>query len=114
MSTESQTQQTRIPNGSGGAAVLAAGMGACIFGLVVAVAEASSAVAETLNLIHPVGPLSGKVAVAIVSWLVSWGVFEKLWGGREINFGKVRFAAWTMVFVGFALTFPPVFALFAD
>ena len=114
MARDLKTQQTRIPNGSASAAVLAGGVGACVFGVTVVLAEANSAVAEWLNLVPSVGPLSGKVAVGIATWVVSWGVFQKLWGRNQINFGKVCWGAWALVFVGFVLTFPPLFQLFAD
>ena len=65
-------------------------------------------------MIKPVGPLSGKVAVGILGWLVSWGVCQKLWGGQQINLTKVCWAAWILTLLGFALTFPPVFELFGE
>ena len=108
-----EAQQARLPNGSAVAAILAGSIGVCIFGVMVVLAEASSGAAQALNLIEPVGPLSGKVAGAILAWLVSWGALQKLWDGRQISYGKVRWVALALIVAGFALTFPPVFGLFA-
>ena len=113
MKTDSRAPNDRFTNGAAGAAVLACGIGVCVFGVLVVLAEASSSAAQALNLVPPVGPLSGKIAGGIIVWFVSWGVFQKLWGRRQINFAKVRWAAFALIFVGFALTFPPVFGLFA-
>jgi hypothetical protein len=114
MDVNSEVRNASLPNGEAGAAMLACGIGVCFFGVMVVLAETSSSVSQVLNLMKPVGPLSGKFAVGIVSWLVSWGILQKLWGRRQINFRKVRWIALALIVVGFAMTFPPVFGLFAQ
>lgn len=103
-----------LPNGDACAAFLAAGVGACAFGVLVASSEASSAVANALNFISPVGPLSGKVAVGLLVWLAAWGGLHLRWARRQIDSSALRWAAPALLLAGFALTFPPVFELFAS
>ena len=109
----SNGESNRVSSGGACAAMLACGIGVCLFGVMVVLAEANSDAARVLNLIQPVGPLSGKVAVGLVVWLSSWGLLHKLWANRPIDFGKVRWLATALIVAGFALTFPPVFSLFA-
>ena len=49
-----------------------------------------------------------------LAWLLSWAVLHKLWGRRQINFRKVSWLALALIAGAFALTFPPVFELFAN
>ena len=62
----------RLPNGAAAAAIVAAGIGVSCFGLLVVLSEALPAIGGALNLITAVGPLSGKVAIALIVWLVWW------------------------------------------
>ena len=66
MNMISKADVPTLPNGEAGAAVLACGIGECTFGVVELLAEAISGLAQALNFMNPVGPLSGKVFVAIV------------------------------------------------
>ena len=108
----SETQQSRLPNGPAAAAMLAVGIGVCMFGVVVLLSEARPDLAGALNLIDSVGPLSGKVMVAIAIWLVSWANLHKVWARSLVGFGKISWLAFAMIIAGFALTFPPIFRLF--
>jgi len=105
--------QERLPNGPAAAAVLAGGIGAFGLGLATTLAEASPAISAALNIYPPVGPLSGKVLVGVVIWLVAWLILGSMWRGKEVNFGRV--AMWAFIFLGLGLllTFPPFFELFA-
>ena len=110
----SETQPSRLPNGPAAAAMLACGVGVCMFGVVVLLSEASAELLSALNLIESVGPLSGKVTVGMVIWLVSWAILHKLWGRSEVGFGKITWVAFALIIAGFALTFPPIFSLLAE
>ncbi len=48
-------------------------------GLLISLAEASTAIKGLLNWWGPVGPLSGKTGVAVLAWLASWGVLAHRW-----------------------------------
>ena len=61
----------KIPNGPGAAAILGAGIGCAMLGILAFAAEASRPVADMLNFYNPVGPLSGKTTIAIIVWLAA-------------------------------------------
>ena len=105
-------KEERLPNGAAAAAMLAGGIGICAFGVLVLVSEASADLARVLNFNDAVGPLSGKVVVANLVWLASWAALHKLWGSKQVNFGRASSIAFALIVAGFVLTFPPVFDLF--
>jgi hypothetical protein len=107
----SKTEQSRLSNGPAAAAILAGGIGVCLFGALVALCEARPDLARALNFIDSVGPLSGKVVVAILVWLVSWAMLHRSWGRRQVGFNTITWIAFALIVAGFALTFPPVFQL---
>ena len=102
----------KIPNGSGAAAILAAGLGCAMVGILAFAAEASRPFANMLNFYSPVGPLSGKTTVAIIVWLVAWFVLSRLWQNKTVALGAINVAAFLLLGIGFLLTFPPFWALF--
>jgi len=97
-----------IQTGDLSAAVLAVGVGLCIFGIGVCCSESSKAVAKAFTLYTPTGPLSGKVAFGIAGWLVAWFVLGRIWSGKEIGIQKPFLWSLALMAVGLALTFPPV------
>jgi hypothetical protein len=107
-----QAAETDKPNGPGAAAILAAGIGSAIFGLVTLASEVSGAIGRLLNFYDPVGPLSGKTTFGIIAWLIVWFVLARLWQKETVNMTSVNIAALMLLGVGFLLTFPPVWELF--
>ncbi len=105
-------EEQRIPNGLAAAALLAGGIGAFAVGLMTTLAEAVSAISNALRFYAPVGPLSGKTTVAVVIWLVSWGVLAAVFKDKDVDFGKVSLAALILLLLGILGTFPPFFELF--
>jgi len=101
-----------IPNGPGGAAILAAGIGSAAVGIVTLAAEVSEAIHDLLNFYGPVGPLSGKTTVAIIIWLVAWYILSSMWRTKTVAMRQVNLAAFLLLAVGLLLTFPPVWGLF--
>lgn len=115
------------PNGPVVAAFLAAGVGSLVMGIGVVLNEASATIKEAIGvdfsaflqfdknfgLGSGVGPLSGKVALAVLAFAVSWIGFHLWLRGRDVNFRRAFIAALVLVGLGFALTFPPIFLLFA-
>jgi hypothetical protein len=108
------------PNGPAAAAFLAAGAGAFVLGIMVTLAEASADIKNFLDFSKNygigsgVGPLSGKVIVAVGTYLVTWIVLAFALRGREVDFRKVFIATLVLLALGFALTFPPIFTVFAS
>lgn len=102
------------PNGAACAAIVAGAAGTLAFGLTVVLATASSQISTQLNWSAPVGPLSGKAGVAVAVWLVSWFVLHTIWHKTDRQFAPVWMTSLALIAVGMALTFPPIFELFAS
>jgi len=116
---EQQTDGLTKPNGPAAAAVLAAGIGSFVLGLFVTLNEMSADIHDFLDFSKNygigsgVGPLSGKVILAVSAYLVSWLVLAMMWRGKEVNFRGVFVLTLVLLALGFALTFPPIFLIFA-
>lgn len=113
------TPDATKPNGPVAAAFLAAGVGSLVLGIFVVLNEMSEDINtflrfdQSFGLGSGVGPLSGKVALAVIAYAVSWVAFHLALRGREVNFRMAFIASLVLVGLGFALTFPPIFLLFA-
>jgi hypothetical protein len=115
------------PNGPVVAAFIAAGVASLVMGIGVILNEASAPIKDAIGvdfnaflqfdknfgLGSGVGPLSGKVGLAVIAFAVSWVILHLLLRGKEINFRTGFIVALVLVGLGFALTFPPIFLLFA-
>ena len=104
-------QQSEASNGPVAAAMLAAGNGSFVLGLMICLAEGSKAIAGILNFYGPVGPLSGKTIVAVVVWLVAWGVLASKWKDQSADFGKIYNLTLILVGLGLLGSFPLFFDL---
>jgi hypothetical protein len=100
-----------LPNGPGAAALLAAGIGCAALGLFALLGDAFPGIAKFFTFYKPTGPLSGVTNSAIIVWLVSWYGLNRAWAKREVALGKVSVAAFILLAIGFALTFPPIMDL---
>ena len=104
----SQTQgDVAIPNGPGAAAILAAGVGCGVMGLLAFAGDASDAIGKALNFYNPTGTLSGVTDLTIVVWLVVWFFLSRAWANKTVDIGRVNLASFALLAVGFLLTFPP-------
>ena len=107
------------PNGPVAAAFIAAAVGCFVLGLIITLNEAkiissgSLDFAKNYGIGSGVGPLSGKVILSTIAFFAAWGVLGYLWRGREVNFARAFGAALIILVAGFALTFPPIFEIFA-
>jgi hypothetical protein len=101
------------PEGAISAAVLAAGVGATVLGLVTALAETSAIVKNGLQWSAAVGPLSGKTIVAVLAWLLSWAVLHAVLRNRPTETGRALTIALVLIGLGVLGTFPPFYQLFA-
>ena len=54
------------------------------------------------------------VALAVIAFVVSWVILHLWLRGKEVNFRNAFTAAVVLVALSFALTFPPIFVLFAS
>ncbi len=85
------------PNGPVAAAFLAAGVGSLVVGIGVVLNEASATIKDAIGvdfnaflqfdksfgLGSGVGPLSGKIALAVIAFVVSWVIFHLWLRGKE-------------------------------
>jgi hypothetical protein len=97
-----------IPNGSGAAAVLAAGIGAFALAVLAIAGDKSALMKRSLDFYAPTGPLSGVTTVAILVWILAWGILEWRWRDRSVSAWRVNAAALTLLGLSLLLTFPPV------
>ena len=100
-----------LQNGAGAAAILAAGIGCAALGVFTLLADAFDGAKNLLNFYNPTGALSGVTTSAIVVWAAAWFVLAKRWDGRDVALTRVNVAAFALLAVGFALTFPPLLDL---
>lgn len=99
-------QPAMLPNGPAAAAIVASGLGSLVLGLLTTLAQAIGPVKDALNLYTPVGPLSGKTTVAVVAWLVTWVVLDRLWKHRQVPFTATFLATLIAIALGLLGTFP--------
>jgi uncharacterized membrane protein YkgB len=111
ITTEKTTVSTKL--GAASAAFVASGIGCLVIGLLTTLAEVSEGLKTALNWWNPAGPLSGKTGLGVIAWAVSWLVLHRLWKDQESDFGRAFTLTLILLAVGFLLTFPPVFELFA-
>jgi peptidoglycan biosynthesis protein MviN/MurJ (putative lipid II flippase) len=99
-------------SGPAGAAILSASIGCFVIGLNVILSTISYNIRDLLNWYKPAGPLSGKTAVALIVWLVSWFILHTLWRKKEINLNVIYILSLVLVGVAFIFVFPPFYELF--
>jgi hypothetical protein len=97
-----------IPNGSGAAAILAAGMGAFALAVLAVVGDKCAQLKPILSFYRPTGPLSGVTTVAIVLWLVTWAFLELRWRSNTVAMARVNAIAFVLLVLSLLLTFPPI------
>ena len=96
-----------IPNGPGAAAILGAGIGSGILGILALAGDASETIRHLLNFYNPTGTLSGVTTVTIVIWLVCWYLLNLRWRSKSVDMRKINVAAFIGLATGLLLTFPP-------
>jgi hypothetical protein len=96
-----------LPTGPGGAAILAAGIGALALGICAFTADAVPAVGQAFIFWTPTGALSGVTLTAIAVWLLSWFGLSRRWRSRDVNLVRINVAAFVMLTAALLLTFPP-------
>ncbi len=99
-------------NGSGAAAILAAGIGAFVLALLAIAGDKIAAVQRLMVFYKPTGPLSGVTTTAILIWLFTWGILEWRWRNRAVAVGRTNAIAFILLGLSLLLTFPPLADLF--
>lgn len=104
------------PDGPGAAAILAAGIGIFVLGLLTTLNEVSEGIHSFLDAFDGdggVGPLSGKTILATVAFFVSWAILWGLWRNKGIDIKRIFWIGLGLGVAGTVLMFPPVFQAFA-
>ena len=96
-----------MTNGRAAAAILAAGFGCFVLGVLAVVADGSKGFAQRMIFYRPTGPLSGVTTIAIVVWLAAWWVLAARWKEKTVAMGRVVAVAMVFLGAGLLLTFPP-------
>jgi hypothetical protein len=112
MSTSPRVPPSALINGSGAAAILAAGVGSFALAVLAIAADKSAPLKSALTFYKPTGPLSGVTTVAILIWLVIWAMLDVRWRKKTVSLGVVNTVAFALLIVSFLLTFPPIADLF--
>ena len=99
--------------GLAAAALLAAGTGAFILGLLTTLAEASTGTKDFLQWNDRVGPLLGKTILAAVAYFGALLVFGLLFRNRQLALRPVLIVALVLLALGLVGTFPTFFQAFA-
>lgn len=121
------TPEVSKPSGPPAAAMIAAGIGSVVLGLGVIANEYSAQIKSAIGIDFNaflqfdknfgigsgVGPLSGKVILAVIAFVASWIILHFAWRGREVDLGRAFVATLILLGIGFALTFPPIFQILA-
>ena len=107
--------ETRVATGEAAAAFLAGGIGCFVLGLLVTLTEVPALVnlKNGLNWSNPVGPLSGKTGVAVIAFLLAWGIAHFTMKDKDVNLKTYVMIAGVLTALGFLMTFPPFFDRFA-
>jgi hypothetical protein len=102
------------PEGPIAAAVIAGGIGAAALGVVTTLAEANEGIRNWLQWSDAVGPLSGKVLVAVAVWLVAWAILHLALRRRPYETRRALVVSLVLIAVGVVGTFPIFFQLFGE
>jgi hypothetical protein len=106
--------KTVVPTGPAAAALIASGVGCFAIGLMTTVAEYSTPIKDALNWYKPTGPLSGKVGVGVIVWLIAWAILHFTLKDKNPKIQTAATWAFVLIALGFALTFPPIFGFFVQ
>ena len=102
------------PSGPAAAAMIAAGIGALVLGLMATLSEASASIHDWLQFNDRVGPLSGKTIIASAAFFAAWGLLSVAWRRSNPALRPVAVATVVLVLLGLVGTFPTFFLAFAS
>jgi len=112
MNARETSTSAGLTNGSGAAAILAAGIGAFALAILAIAADKVISIQRLMVFYKPTGPLSGVTTTAILIWLFTWGILEWRWRNRTVAMGRTNAFALILLGLSLLLTFPPFADLF--
>jgi fluoride ion exporter CrcB/FEX len=104
------------PDGPAAAAMLAAGIGLFVLGLMTVLNEMSEAMHDFLEgweMGLGVGPLAGKTTIAALAFFVAWIILAAVWRRKNPNLKTWFTISIVLGILGALGTFPPIFLAFA-
>jgi hypothetical protein len=113
MTRNTESAEVRTKYGAGAAALISAGIGCFVIGLMTSLVEASAGLGKALNWWNSVGPLSGKTLVGVTVWIVAWLGLWLAWRNKDRSLRMAFAVMIVLVVVGLLLTFPLIFDKFA-
>ena len=119
MTTLEETERTgeataeEPASGPAAAAILAAGIGTLVLGILTTWSEASTGFADALQWNDRVGPLSGKTIISAIAYFGSWGVLHLIWRRSNPQLQRVVMITVLLIALGLIGTFPKFFQQFA-
>jgi hypothetical protein len=102
-------------DGPGAAAMIAAGLGVFMMGLLTVLAEMSEGIGSFLGSFDMglgVGSLAGKSTISVIVFLGSWLVLHLMWKDKDADLKKAFYIGLGLGVVGMIFMFPPFFTLF--
>jgi hypothetical protein len=99
---------TALTNGSGAAAVLAAGIGAFTIAVIDMAADKVASIKSMANFYRPTGPLSGVTTISILVWLACWMILDWRWREKNVGIARISAVALALLVLSLLLTFPPI------
>ena len=100
------------PEGPIAAAIIAGGIGAAALGFFTTLAEASEGAKNWLQWSDAVGPLSGKVLMALLVWLVAWAILHLSLRNKPYETRRALTIALVLIGLGVLGTFPLFYQAF--
>ena len=103
------------PDGPGAAAIVAAGIGIFMLGLLTTLAVPWTDLKDFLadfQLRQGVGPLAGKTTAAVLVWAASWAILHYRWRDKDVDLKRMFTVALILGLLGALGTFPPFFERF--
>ncbi len=107
----SSSNTPALSNGSGAAAILAAGVGAFALAILACAADKLETLKNLLIFSKPAGPLSGVTTLAILIWIFTWIILEWRWSRKSVTMARINIVALVLLVLSLLLTFPPIMDL---
>ena len=112
-----ESQVGNRTNGAAGAAVLSAALGLFSLAVTQVVTHGSPQITTVVHNLgklwmpgsEGIGPYSGKQTLALLAWLISWGILHYFWRKRELNLMIVGTLALALIGVATTLVWPPIY-----
>lgn len=112
VASTAESNQVASMESAVGAAFLASGIGSVVLGILVVLSEANAGIKTFLTFNTAVGPLSGKVILTVIGFVLSWIILHFALRERHVKLQTSFTIGIILLVVGLLLTFPPIFLLF--